>query len=167
MTNRNKQRGKYFEDKIAASIRKSWSLKPHQCKRCAFSGEANHEYGDIWFNDYEKYPVVLECKFQAFWNFQSLFKTLPQKFYEFMEQLGEAVDQYAGYFGQQPAFSGVVFSKPKHPVFCLSWYPPVQNMWHIYYPKLGDARNMDLYIYKFDDVLWDMKGVYGTDELPL
>lgn len=62
----NKQRGKYFEEKITSYYRKIFELSNLQCFRSGSSGARTsiELTGDITFTDPITYPIITECKYR-------------------------------------------------------------------------------------------------------
>lgn len=62
----NKQRGKYFEEKITSYYRKIFELSNLQCFRSGSSGAriSIELTGDITFTDPKAYPIITECKYR-------------------------------------------------------------------------------------------------------
>jgi hypothetical protein len=148
MTNKNKEKGKYFENKIVQKIRKSFELKPHECRRADESGNGTFEYGDIYFTDFEKYPFVFECKFHESWTFQGLFPSLNKIFLDWYEELYDATIKYNNYYKHEPYFSGVVFSKSYHTIYCIG--NRLLKLPKINYENKYKVKDMELYLYSYD-----------------
>jgi hypothetical protein len=63
--NRNKQKGKYFENTIAQLIRDELGLDKRYVSRAKSSGISEEEFGDIIISPalFDKLPFIIECKF--------------------------------------------------------------------------------------------------------
>ena len=63
--NRNKQKGKRFEEYIAEKLRKTFLVDKRYITRAKSSGISQEEFGDIVLapSIIEKFPFIIECKF--------------------------------------------------------------------------------------------------------
>ena len=66
MANRNKQRGKQFENRVAEIIRRKWNLTRKECHRALSSGTFRTDFSDIEIMPFEyKMPyIIIECKYR-------------------------------------------------------------------------------------------------------
>jgi hypothetical protein len=158
MANKNKNKGKYFENKIAKLIREAYGLKNHECRRADESGNGKFEYGDIFFTDYEKYPQVYEIKFHEEWTFQGLFPRLNKLFLNWYEELYAAIQKYTFYYMTPPEVNGLIFSKAYHEIYmisdkryknisCMTYSQPYDIKYN------GSIVTKDLYLYSFEEFL--------------
>jgi len=153
---KSKDKGKYFEDKIASITREILHLRPHECKRCLASGNEAFEYGDVYFSDPEKFSFVFECKFHEDWTFSSIFPVLSGKMLGFLHEVFPPRVKYRNYFGRDPFLSCVVFSKAYMPIYCLTIDPVYQaHLPHIQYTQTIIDHDIvyPIYMYDFKDVL--------------
>jgi len=92
--NRNKERGKRFENKIANVIRECWGLRKDECHRAQSSGTFTSDYSDIIIRPFEyKLPhIIIECKYRnsKTLTYNKLLNpgNLLDKFYEQIDEAG-------------------------------------------------------------------------------
>lgn len=103
MANKNKQRGKYFENKVAEQLRTIFNLNKHQCYRSSFSGaRTTVEFGDITFSEYEKYPLIVECKYYQDMKLDDFFPDCNSYIEQWIEQVRQEKDRYVKSFNKIP-----------------------------------------------------------------
>lgn len=159
MTNIQKERGKYFERRIVDSIRKTFELKKFECQRASSSGTGEFEFGDIFFNDPEKYPFIIECKFGYNWEFSTFFPETNKIVLKFLEEAFEAGLKYKAKINKDPELICVVLAKPHHKPLCI-----VTRILAIDKPIIVPTNTFKfkkqeypIYIYTLNDVLALMK----------
>ena len=113
MPNINKQRGKYFEEKVVAAYRQLLNLQKHECYRASFSGARSSVElnGDISFSQPEKYPVITECKYYQNMSLENFFPICNSYIDEWLEQVQEEKHKYMSKFIVEPLVL-IVTSKP-------------------------------------------------------
>ena len=84
----NKQRGKYFEEKITSYYRKIFELSNLQCFRSGSSGAriSIELTGDITFTDPKAYPIITECKYRKDINLTDFFPICNSEIDTWIEQ---------------------------------------------------------------------------------
>lgn len=103
MPNRNKQRGKYFENKVAETMRSVLNLDKHQCYRSSFSGaRTTVEFGDITFSEPEKYPIIVECKYYQEMRLDDFFPKCNSYIEKWVEQVIQEKQRYVDSFNKIP-----------------------------------------------------------------
>jgi len=150
---KSKDRGTYYEQKIAKHIRDRFSFDKWVCRRASSSGTEELEFGDIVFNDPTKFPAVIECKFGYGWNFKALWPDLNKIFIDFLDEAMIAGDKYRRTIGKEPVVF-VVFSRPYWPQLVLTVHKLDINA--VLKPKTSYVYNgvpYELYIYDLDDML--------------
>ncbi len=155
MTNKQKERGKYFERKIVDTIREAFQLKKYECQRASSSGTGEFEFGDIFFNDPEKYPYVFECKFGYDWELNTFFPETNTIILKFLEEAFMAGLKYRNKINKDPQLICVVLAKPRYKPLCI-----VPRCIAIDKPVIVptttfkfNTREYPIYIYTFNDVL--------------
>jgi len=154
MTNKQKERGKYFETKTANCIRNCFGLKEYECRRAPNSGNGEFEFGDIFFTDPVKYPLVIECKWGYDWDFTTLFPETNKLVLNFLEKVYIARNKYINKFATAPYATGVVMAKPHWP--CIFVTTSFYDGLAIIKPKTDfvfENVSMPIYIYSFENVL--------------
>ena len=65
--NKNKTKGKYFENKTAGVLRLHWNLTSDECHRAQSSGTFKSDYSDVIIRPFKyKLPCILfECKYRT------------------------------------------------------------------------------------------------------
>ena len=101
--NKNKQHGKYFENKIAEQFRTALNLSKHECYRSSFSGaRSTVEFGDITFSDPVKYPFIIECKYYQSMKLDDFFPECKSYIKEWIKQLLQEKSRYIESFKKHP-----------------------------------------------------------------
>lgn len=120
MANKNKRRGKYFEDVVANILCTKCNLTKSSCFRSPNSGNGAFEYGDIFFDtSCSIKECVFECKYHKSWNFTSFFPALSKGFLSWVDELLQAVEKYKHNNGTDPKHFGIVFSKPYSEIYLI------------------------------------------------
>jgi Holliday junction resolvase len=156
MTNTQKERGKYFERKIVDSIRKTFELKKFECQRASSSGTGEFEFGDIFFNDPEKFPYIFECKFGYNWEFSTFFPSVSKQILNFLKEAFEAGEKYKIKIKQDPKLICVVLAKPHYKPLGIVTEPILQIENPIIIPDnyfVFKKQSYPIYIYNFEHVL--------------
>ena len=119
--NKNKQRGKRFENKIADIIRKCWNLKRDECHRAQSSGTFKSDYSDIIIRPFEyKLPhIIIECKYRK--------NLTPNKLLQpgnvldsFYKQVSDASIKYMSEYDVAPLCSVVYASPNMYPIMSIT-----------------------------------------------
>lgn len=157
---KQKNKGNYYENKIANITKSILGLEPYECKRASSSGNEAFEFADIYFTNPKKYSIILECKFHNDWDFRSLWPSVNAKFLKFLEEIEEANLKYQKTFNKDPIFCGVVFSKPYYKNFVLTWY-------EFNIPRMiceNKFKNRELYVYEFEKSIYFVKDMITGGE---
>jgi hypothetical protein len=103
----NKQRGKYFEDKVAAIIRTELGLNKGEAHRFYESGMATGEYGDIRL----PYPWVVECKYYQDISLDTLVFSKSKRLKEWFTSLNKDAKKYESVYNKKP-LKTLITSRP-------------------------------------------------------
>lgn len=160
MANKQKERGKYFENKTALKIRENLNMMAHECTRAPNSGNGEFEFGDIFFTDPIKYSFILECKWGYDWDFCTLFPETNKLVLDFLEEVHIARNKYIDKFKRVPYTAGVIMAKPHWPCIYVSvdMFDGLASIRPKTKFKFEDVM-MPIYMYSFDDVLLHWKKV--------
>ena len=109
----NKQRGKFFEEKIAKTYRDIFNLSKHECYRAGSSGaRTTIEYnGDITFSDPIKYPIITECKYRKNLDINDIFPICNNEVNKWIEQALSQQGLYKKMFKKDP-LTLIICGKP-------------------------------------------------------
>ena len=111
--NKNKQHGKYFENKVAEQLRIALNLSKHECYRASFSGaRSTVEIGDITFSDPVKYPFIVECKYYQSMKLDDFYPECRSYIKEWINQLHQEKDRYIKQFNNIP-IALIVAGRPR------------------------------------------------------
>ncbi len=161
MTNKQKERGKYFERKIVESIRKTFELKKFECQRASSSGTGEFEFGDIFFSDPEKHPYIFECKFGYNWEFSTFFPYVSKQILNFLKEAFAAGEKYKLKIKQDPKLICVVLAKPHYKPLAIVTEPILVIESPVIIPVnyfVYKKETYPIYIYSFENVLDCIKG---------
>lgn len=88
MKGTNKQRGKYFENKIVDAYRETLNVNKLECYRSGSSGARTslEITGDISFSDPIKYKIITECKYRLDASLDDLFPNLNSESEKWIDQ---------------------------------------------------------------------------------
>ena len=113
MTNINKRKGKYFEDKITKDYQTLFNLSKIECYRSSNSGaRTSIEYnGDITFSDPIKYNLITECKFYKDIILDHIFPICQSYIDEWLKQSEVEKNHYIQQFNKIP-LSIIIAGKP-------------------------------------------------------
>ena len=113
MTNSNKRKGKYFEDKITKDYQTLFNLSKIECYRSSNSGaRTSIEYnGDITFSDPVKYNLITECKFYKDIILDHIFPISQSYIDEWLKQSEVEKNHYINQFNKIP-LSIIIAGKP-------------------------------------------------------
>ena len=113
MSNKNKQRGKYYEDKIVKIFQKIFNLNKHQLYRASFSGMRNtvELNGDLCFYDPEKYPLIVECKYYQNMILDHFFPICNSYIDKWLLQIQNEKRNYINAFNKEP-LTIIIAGKP-------------------------------------------------------
>ena len=113
--NRNKARGKYFENKIVKLYQDWLNLNQYECYRAGSSGaRTTIEFnGDISFADPLKYSIVTECKYYSNVILDHFFPVCNSYIDEWLKQLNEEKDRYIAQFNKVP-LAVLIVGKPRN-----------------------------------------------------
>ena len=118
----NKSRGKYFEDKIAESIRRELRLTKRDIHRNISSGVALFEYGDIWL----PWPCILECKYYKTFEVRHILEEKDYILNWLNKQVYQEVERFRKLQKSEP-FYAVVIGKPYHPSYVVTMKENAKN----------------------------------------
>lgn len=109
----NKQRGRYFEEKIVSEYRKLFKLQKFECYRAGASGARSSVElnGDVSFSQPEKYPLITECKYYQSMNLEDFYPVCNSYIEEWLTQVQEEKSRYMATFKREP-LTIIVTSKP-------------------------------------------------------
>lgn len=110
----NKQRGKFFEEKITTFYRKLFGLSKHQCFRAGSSGARTsiELTGDITFTDPEKYPIITECKYRKTFELYDFFPICNRDVEDWIEQSERQKKLYNSHFNNINPLLLLIVGKP-------------------------------------------------------
>ena len=113
MANKNRQRGKYYEDKIVKIFQKIFNLNKHQLYRASFSGARNtvELNGDLCFYDPEKYPLIIECKYYSNMILDHFFPACNSYVDKWLQQIQQEKRNYIQTFNKEP-LTIIIAGKP-------------------------------------------------------
>lgn len=122
--NRNKARGKYFENKIVKLYQDWFKLNQYECYRAGSSGaRTTIEFnGDISFADPLKYSIVTECKYYSNVLLDHFFPVCNNYIDEWLLQLNDERDRYVDQFNKIP-LTLLVVGRPRN----KNIYVTIQN----------------------------------------
>lgn len=158
MSNKNKDRGKYFENQISEKIRLFLNIKKKDLHRNFESGNAKIEYGDI----YLPFNCVIECKYHKSWTFNTLMKENKQ-IKDWIQQLDDAVAKYIKDNDLIPLKS-LIISKPYENIYVFLDYEFLNNLNLL--PKFYIKHN-DLIVVLFDQYLDILKDFIRIEQLKI
>lgn len=165
MSNKQKERGKYFERKVVDTIRKTFGLKKFECQRAAASGNMEFEFGDIYFNNPIKYPFIFECKFGYDWEFSSFFPELSKQILGFLKEAYAARDKFIKKLEVEPKYVSVVLAKPHYKPLCITTQalsmdrPIIMPVNRFKYATV----EYNIYIYSLENALLYMQNSMGGE----
>ena len=109
----NKQRGKYFENKITLDYQKLFKLDKTECYRAGSSGaRTSIEYnGDISFSNPEKYPLITECKYYSKMTLDDFFPVCKSYIDKWLKQVYIEKDHYIKKYNKEP-FVVIIAGRP-------------------------------------------------------
>lgn len=111
--NKNKRRGKYYEDIVADLFRKYSGLLKEDCCRSRLSGVGTIEYGDIYFKDFEYYGgFILECKYNKNNILDGIFPEFNKLYLSYFKEVYRYYNNYIERYNHPPKYWGIVHSKP-------------------------------------------------------
>ena len=124
MANRNKEKGKKFEERVAKHLARVWGVPQRCITRTLTSGTYAHDYGDIQFRCGIDIPLVVECKRSTSQSLEKLIYKIPPKWvWQLEDELKKAKDKTGR------VFAGViVWSKPYKPLWVITrrdFFPPI------------------------------------------
>ena len=113
MSNPNKRKGKYFEDKITKDYQILFNLNKIDCYRSSNSGaRTSIEYnGDITFSDPIKYNLITECKFYKDLTLDHIFPICQSYIDNWLKQSEIEKEHYIKEFNKIP-LSIIIASRP-------------------------------------------------------
>ena len=161
MSNANKQKGKYFENRVVKLLRESLELNDHECLRSPFSGNGEFEFGDIYFTNIKKYPIIIECKFGYDWTDSDFMPGLSKKLHNFVDQVSNSEKKYfqkmSSITDNSNLFTCVVLSKPYADPIVITKVDIDKDIFKIK-TRYDDGF---IFIYMLDDVLEYLKETYS------
>ena len=107
--NTNKNRGKYFEEKIVKEYRKHLGLSKLECFRASSSGARTslEITGDISFSDPLRHPIITECKYRMSISLDDLFPSVNNEIEKWISQNMDQIELFKKEF---PEYNGKIFS---------------------------------------------------------
>ena len=94
MSSKSKQIGVTFENKIAMDLRSALNLSKFECYRAGSSGVRAIEFADITFNDWRRYPILVECKKRASLSIDDLWPHPTKEVLGWIDQVTQARRKY-------------------------------------------------------------------------
>nr|WP_321501404.1 hypothetical protein [uncultured Dethiosulfovibrio sp.] len=123
MPAKNKIRGNYFETKVVKILQGHFGLTDHECHRAQSSGNFRTEYGDIYFKDQERHPLIVECKYRKEISLDWFFPDFNSDVLSWVDQTRESEKKFKANFPSLKFLSILIASRPNQ----RDWYVMILN----------------------------------------
>ncbi len=112
ISSKNKIRGNYFEAKIAKTFQNHFGLTDHECHRAQASGNFRTEYGDIYFKNQERHPLIVECKYRKEISLDWFFPDFNPDVLSWVDQAKESEKKFKAKFPSLSFLSILIAARP-------------------------------------------------------
>ena len=123
MPAKNKIRGNYFETKVVKILQGHFGLTDHECHRAQSSGNFRTEYGDIYFKNQEKHPLIVECKYRKEISLDWFFPDFNPEVLSWVDQTRESEKKFKANFPSLSFLSILIAARPNQ----RDWYVVILN----------------------------------------
>ncbi|SMG46527.1 putative PDDEXK endonuclease [Dethiosulfovibrio salsuginis] len=123
MPAKNKIRGNYFETKVVKILQGHFGLNDHECHRAQSSGNFRTEYGDIYFKDQERHPLIVECKYRKEISLDWFFPDFNPEVLSWVDQTRESEKKFKANFPSLSFLSILIAARPNQ----RDWYVVILN----------------------------------------
>ncbi|MDD4837187.1 MAG: hypothetical protein PHU72_08815 [Dethiosulfovibrio sp.] len=123
MPAKNKIRGNYFETKVVKILQGHFGLNDHECHRAQSSGNFRTEYGDIYFKDQERHPLIVECKYRKEISLDWFFPDFNSDVLSWVDQTRESEKKFKANFPSLSFLSILIAARPNQ----RDWYVVILN----------------------------------------